>query len=92
MLQGGSAELTPSSLTTLTPPGLHDFVVDRVLTRLVQAGERAVDLGAGSGLLATRMNGLGWDAIERITMWRRSRPLCHFGKPMRPFVDATPSY
>jgi len=44
-------------------PGLHDFVVERVLTRFVQPGEHAIDLGAGTGLLATRMQALGWKAM-----------------------------
>jgi 2-polyprenyl-3-methyl-5-hydroxy-6-metoxy-1,4-benzoquinol methylase len=43
--------------------GLHDFVVSKVLARFVQPGERAVDLGAGSGLLATRMQELGWNVM-----------------------------
>jgi 2-polyprenyl-3-methyl-5-hydroxy-6-metoxy-1,4-benzoquinol methylase len=41
--------------------GLHDFVVEHVLACFVNPGERAIDLGAGSGLLATRMRLLGWD-------------------------------
>lgn len=44
-------------------PGLHDFVVERVLARFAQTGERAIDLGAGTGLLATRMQALGWNAM-----------------------------
>jgi hypothetical protein len=35
--------------------GLHDFVVASVLARFVKPGEPAIDLGAGSGLVATRM-------------------------------------
>jgi 2-polyprenyl-3-methyl-5-hydroxy-6-metoxy-1,4-benzoquinol methylase len=41
--------------------GLHDYVVDKVLARFVKPGERAIDLGAGSGALAMRMQHLGWD-------------------------------
>lgn len=41
--------------------GLHDYVVDKVLSRFVKPGERAIDLGAGSGALAMRMQQLGWD-------------------------------
>lgn len=55
--------MSDSSLTTTTLVGLHDFVVDNVLRRLVRQGERAIDLGAGSGLLATRMSELGWQAM-----------------------------
>ncbi len=53
-------------LETTTLAGLHDFVVERVLCRLACPGERAVDLGAGSGALAVRLRELGWDvrAVE----------------------------
>jgi 2-polyprenyl-3-methyl-5-hydroxy-6-metoxy-1,4-benzoquinol methylase len=53
--------MTATELKTTTMAGLHDFVVSNVLARFVKPGERAVDLGAGSGLLATRMRELGWD-------------------------------
>jgi 2-polyprenyl-3-methyl-5-hydroxy-6-metoxy-1,4-benzoquinol methylase len=41
--------------------GLHDYVATEVLPKFVQPGERAIDLGAGSGLMATRMQKLGWN-------------------------------
>jgi 2-polyprenyl-3-methyl-5-hydroxy-6-metoxy-1,4-benzoquinol methylase len=53
--------MSSTDLTTTTMEGLHDFVVSKVLARFVQPGERAVDLGAGSGLLATKMQELGWN-------------------------------
>jgi len=43
-----------------TVGGLHDFVITEVLRRLVCPGERAIDLGAGSGALALRLHALGW--------------------------------
>ncbi|HSY60136.1 MAG TPA: methyltransferase domain-containing protein [Terriglobales bacterium] len=53
--------MSATELKTTTMEGLHDFVVSSVLARFVKPGERAVDLGAGSGLLATRMRELGWN-------------------------------
>lgn len=50
-------------LKTTTMHGLHDFVVERVLAPLAHAGERAIDLGAGTGLLASRMQSLGWNVM-----------------------------
>jgi SAM-dependent methyltransferase len=50
-------------LKTTTMAGLHDFVVEQVLVRFVKPGERAIDLGTGSGLFATRMKALGWDVM-----------------------------
>jgi len=55
--------VSSAELKTTTMPGLHEFVVDKVLARFVKHGERAIDLGAGSGLLATRMKALGWEAM-----------------------------
>jgi 2-polyprenyl-3-methyl-5-hydroxy-6-metoxy-1,4-benzoquinol methylase len=55
--------VSSSELKTTTMAGLHDFVVEHVLARVVHQGERAIDLGAGSGLLAMRMKALGWDAM-----------------------------
>jgi SAM-dependent methyltransferase len=55
--------VSTAELKTTTMAGLHDFVVEQVLARFAQPGERAIDLGAGSGLLATRMKALGWDAM-----------------------------
>jgi hypothetical protein len=50
-------------LGTTTPAGLHDYLVENVVPRFVRPGDRAVDLGAGSGLLATRLHGLGLDVL-----------------------------
>jgi len=55
--------LSSTDLKTTTMAGLHDFVVERVLARFAQPGERAIDLGAGSGLLATRMRELEWNVM-----------------------------
>jgi len=55
--------MSAAELKTTTMEGLHDFVVSKVLTRFAKPGDRAVDLGAGSGLLATRMKGLGWNVM-----------------------------
>src|SRR3984957_8607456 len=41
--------------------GLHDYVANEVLPRFVKPGERAIDLGAGSGAMAMRMQKLGWN-------------------------------
>ena len=50
-------------LGTTTNAGLHDFVVDGVLRRHAVRGVRAVDLGAGTGELAVRLQGLGCDVL-----------------------------
>ena len=50
-------------LGTTTIDGLHRFVIDRVISRFAQPGERAIDLGAGSGALATRLKALGLDVM-----------------------------
>ena len=50
-------------LATYAPPGLHDYVLERVLPRFVRPGERAVDLGAGTGALAVRLREAGWDVL-----------------------------
>jgi 2-polyprenyl-3-methyl-5-hydroxy-6-metoxy-1,4-benzoquinol methylase len=50
-------------LETTTLEGLHDFVVERILRPLARPGERAIDLGAGSGALAVRLRGLGLDTF-----------------------------
>ncbi|MDR7505923.1 MAG: class I SAM-dependent methyltransferase [Armatimonadota bacterium] len=39
--------------------GLHDFLVREIFPRYAKAGQRAVDLGAGSGALAVRLCELG---------------------------------
>jgi SAM-dependent methyltransferase len=50
-------------LTAYAPDGLHDYVLERVLPRFFRPGERAVDLGAGTGALALRLRQAGWDVI-----------------------------
>ena len=50
-------------LGTTTNAGLHDFVVEGILRRLSIRGARAADLGAGTGELAERLSGLGWDVL-----------------------------
>ena len=48
---------------TTTAPGLHEFLLEQVLPRYFRAGERAIDLGAGSGALALRLQEAGWDVL-----------------------------
>src|SRR2546425_11139357 len=43
--------------------GLHDFVVERVLTRCARPGLRAADLGTGPGAMAARLHSLGCDVV-----------------------------
>jgi 2-polyprenyl-3-methyl-5-hydroxy-6-metoxy-1,4-benzoquinol methylase len=52
-----------------TVGGLHDFFIKSVLPPYVRSGSRAVDLGAGTGALATRLRDLGLDvlAVDRNT-------------------------
>jgi 2-polyprenyl-3-methyl-5-hydroxy-6-metoxy-1,4-benzoquinol methylase len=50
-------------LGTTTPVGLHDFVVEQVVPKYAKPGDRAIDLGAGSGLLATRLRSFGLDVL-----------------------------
>lgn len=52
-----------SQLGTATPPGLHEFVLQRVLPRYFRRGESAVDLGAGSGAMALQLQEAGWKAL-----------------------------
>jgi 2-polyprenyl-3-methyl-5-hydroxy-6-metoxy-1,4-benzoquinol methylase len=55
------------SLEERTIGGLHDHLMREVLPRWRPAPGTAVDLGAGSGALATRLTATGWEviAIER---------------------------
>lgn len=53
-----TSETHPS---TTTAPGLHHFLLQQVFPRYFRAGERALDLGAGSGALALRLREAGWD-------------------------------
>lgn len=48
---------------TTTAPGLHAFLLKQVLPRYFRAGERAIDLGTGSGALALRLQEAGWDVL-----------------------------
>jgi 2-polyprenyl-3-methyl-5-hydroxy-6-metoxy-1,4-benzoquinol methylase len=48
---------------TTTAPGLHEFLLEQVLPRYFCAGKRAIDLGAGSGALALRLQQAGWDVV-----------------------------
>jgi 2-polyprenyl-3-methyl-5-hydroxy-6-metoxy-1,4-benzoquinol methylase len=50
-------------LHTNTNGGLHDFVGQRVLVRYARPGVRAVDLGAGPGAMAARLQSLGCDVV-----------------------------
>jgi 2-polyprenyl-3-methyl-5-hydroxy-6-metoxy-1,4-benzoquinol methylase len=50
-------------LETTTVAGLHDFVIEHVVPKYVKPGDHAIDLGAGSGLLATRLRSLGLDVL-----------------------------
>ena len=53
--------MNEQELKTTTMAGLHDYVANEVLPRFVKPGERAIDLGAGSGAMAMRMQKLGWN-------------------------------
>src|SRR3989442_15395620 len=50
-------------LHTTTNAGLHDFVVERVLTRCARPGLRAADLGTGPGAMAARLHNLGCEVL-----------------------------
>jgi SAM-dependent methyltransferase len=52
-----------SPLTTTTISGLHDFVLQEVIAPRSRPGNRAVDLGAGSGLWGMRVKALGFDVL-----------------------------
>jgi SAM-dependent methyltransferase len=49
---------------TTTAPGLHEYLLRQVLPRYFRAGERAIDLGAGSGALALRLRDAGWNVLS----------------------------
>jgi 2-polyprenyl-3-methyl-5-hydroxy-6-metoxy-1,4-benzoquinol methylase len=60
------AQRTPSPFEPLeerTVGGLHDFLVEKVLPSYALPGRRAIDLGAGSGALATRLQGFGLEIL-----------------------------
>ncbi len=48
---------------TTTNRGLHEFVVERVLTRYARPGIRAADLGSGPGAMAARLHSFGCDVL-----------------------------
>ena len=48
-------------LEEYTIGGLHDYLAGNVLGRYAVQGEMAIDLGAGSGALAVRLQGFGFD-------------------------------
>ena len=41
--------------------GIHDFLMDTLLQRYAVGGGRAIDFGAGSGALAVKLQGLGFE-------------------------------
>jgi 2-polyprenyl-3-methyl-5-hydroxy-6-metoxy-1,4-benzoquinol methylase len=53
--------LIENELKEAAMPGLHDYLVNELFPRYARPGERAIDLGAGSGVLAMRMQKLGWE-------------------------------
>ncbi len=73
-------------LTTTTPQGLHDFLLGEVLPKHVRSVGNAVDLGAGTGLLASRLLQMGWNvraADLNVTGFRADLPFTQvdFNKP-----------
>jgi 2-polyprenyl-3-methyl-5-hydroxy-6-metoxy-1,4-benzoquinol methylase len=46
-----------------TNNGLHDFVGDRVISKYVRPGLRAVDLGSGPGAMAIRLKNMGCEVM-----------------------------
>jgi|SRR5437773_480971 len=48
---------------TVTPNGLHEFVVAQLLSRYGRQGVRATDLGTGPGAMAARLSALGCDVL-----------------------------
>ncbi len=70
-MRGGASEDLESAMSQpleeRAVAGLHRFVIERVLVEHAPVPAAAVDLGAGSGALASRLRSLGWDvvAVER---------------------------
>jgi len=50
-------------IDTTTNTGLHAFVAERVLSRYIRGGMRAVDLGAGPGAMAMRIRSMGCEVL-----------------------------
>jgi len=50
-------------IPTTTNSGLHDFVENNVLARLVRPALRAADLGAGTGAMSARLAAKGCDVL-----------------------------
>jgi len=50
-------------IPTTTNSGLHDFVGNNVLTRLIRPGLKAADLGSGPGAMAARLAAMGCDVL-----------------------------
>lgn len=48
---------------TTTNSGLHDFVGERVISKYVRPGLRAVDLGSGPGAMAIRLKTMGCEVM-----------------------------
>jgi 2-polyprenyl-3-methyl-5-hydroxy-6-metoxy-1,4-benzoquinol methylase len=48
---------------TTTNSGLHGFVAERVLSRYVRPGLKAVDLGSGPGAIAARLKDMGCEVM-----------------------------
>jgi len=46
-------------LVERTAPGLHEYLMERLLTRYVKPGDKVCELGAGSGAAAMRIASLG---------------------------------
>lgn len=69
------------TLEERTVAGLHGFVVDDVLPTWCPSVSTAVDLGAGSGAMATRLAARGWSvvAVERdVAGFRAEAPVEHW--------------
>ena len=48
---------------TTTNSGLHDFVGERVISKYVRPGLKAVDLGSGPGAMAIRLKTMGCEVM-----------------------------